>query len=371
MLLAAGCGVGGGEKNLFDIAKFLRLKQVEVFVVVPGEGSLEKELKAIGCSVKIIAFPKVLSLSSLLRLRAYLLSVQPQLVHAHGALPALYGRIANHYAGRQPFIYTIHGAHYLHYSSMIKKFIYIMGERMLVPWTSEFICVCQSDRQSCERARTIDPARTTVIYNGLEPVDPSIFEDSRSRLRSEFNIDSDTGTVLHIARFHYQKGQEFLIQAIPKVIESCDDVRFILVGDGPDFERIKSLSDSYGLSDDKVLFTGTRTDSLELMSASDVFVLSSRWEGLPYTIIEAMMMEKPVVATNVDGIPEAVEDGATGLLVPPQDPSALTAALIESLGDKDASASMGKQGRAVFEERFLLDDMLAKMLAIYDKLLDL
>lgn len=369
LLMAAGCGLAGGEKNLLDIASHFRENGVDVEVISPGPGQLVDELRKIGCKVTIISLPRKFSLSSIFKLQRYLKESSAELIHCHGTLPALYGRIANHYANRIPLVYTIHGAHYLHYPSRIKKALYTLGEKLLARWTSKFICVCQSDFEGCSRAGTIDSAKTMVLYYGIRVFTPAKFEDALAGLRQEFNIMEDSKTILHVARFHYQKGQEFLIKAMPLVLKKEGDAKFILVGDGPSFNEMKDLASRLNLPEDRVVFTGSRNDVFEMLSVSDLFVLSSRWEGLPYTVLEAMLMEKPVVATKVDGIPEAVSDGETGILVQPEDPVGLAEAMLSLLGDGAKRVKMGKAGRKVVEERFRLEQMLGQIEQVYNQLL--
>lgn len=369
LLLAAGSGIGGGEKNLYDIAVFLRHEGIAVSVILPKEGKLRADLEAHGCTATVIPFSTRPSLRAVLAIRAHLRHNDYDLVHCHGSLPAFYGRIANRFAKQIPFVYTIHGAHYLHYDKNIKKALFLNAERLLRNWTTWFICVCQADLEHCAQAGTIIPEKAGVIYYGIEEIEPDKYVEAGQGVRCEFGLAPDTALGLHLARFHYQKGQEYLLEALSQVVKATEKGVFLLVGDGPRFDEMKKLAEALALPEDRVIFTGARTDSYALLAACDFMVLSSRWEGLPFTILEAMNMGRAVVSTDVDGIPEAIEVEANGLLVPEADPDTLAKALISMLEDPERVSRMGAKGREIFQERFVIARMCDEIFSLYEDVL--
>jgi len=142
----------------------------------------------------------------------------------------------------------------------------------------------------------------------------------------------------------------------------------LLVGDGELRSQMEHFVSNSGL-EHSTIFTGERKDVPEILAASDIFVLSSHKEGLPYTIIEAMIAGLPVVATRVGGIPELVEDNVTGFLVPPGGPKTLAKALQNLLDNSDLRHEMGRAGREKALREFNLDDMLRKTRQVYDQVL--
>jgi glycosyltransferase involved in cell wall biosynthesis len=211
--------------------------------------------------------------------------------------------------------------------------------------------------------------KTETIYNGIDlpHFNPRI---DGGIIRSEFKIGKDTkliGTVGHLAPL---KGYEELVGAIGEVLRGGFDVKLAVVGDAiyPHSkryqQRLLSLLDSSGL-EDRVIFTGFREDIQELLASFDIFVLPSRSEGFGRANLEAMAMGKPVISTNVGGVPEVVLDGVTGILVPPGNSNALFRAIVRLLDDPHMRETMGREGRKRVEERFTLQGHVQRIQEIY------
>jgi glycosyltransferase involved in cell wall biosynthesis len=150
----------------------------------------------------------------------------------------------------------------------------------------------------------------------------------------------------------------------------CDfpAARFVIVGDGPQRDELVALARDLGIAD-RVIFAGFRTDVPDLMSAFDLFVLASVFEPFGLVLVEAMALEKPVVASRVNGIPEVVADGEAGLLVPPRDPHALAEAAARLLRDQALARHMGQAGRGRVLARFTVEAMAGKTMALYEEIL--
>jgi glycosyltransferase involved in cell wall biosynthesis len=167
-----------------------------------------------------------------------------------------------------------------------------------------------------------------------------------------------------IGRLAPQKGQDVLLTAL----RALPGVTAVLVGDGPDREKLQAMARDLGV-EDRVLMPGWLEDPRAWLPAFDVFVLPSRVEGLPLAIIEAMLASRPVVAASVDGIPEEVLDGRTGILVPPEDPGTLAEAVGSLLDDPDRRERMGQEGRRFAADSFSVEGMVAAYESLYDELL--
>jgi glycosyltransferase involved in cell wall biosynthesis len=201
------------------------------------------------------------------------------------------------------------------------------------------------------------------VHNGVAPAPPA-----NGGLRAELGLPDGVPLVGEVARLCDVKGQRELIAALAEV----PDARLVLVGD--DLEQGGAFRDALereagraGVRD-RVVFTGPRPDARALIGELDVLALPSWTEGLPLVVLEAMASARPVVATPVGGTPELVEDGETGLLVPPRDPGALAAALRRLLADADLRRRLGEAGERRVRERFSLDAMTGRVLAIYDEI---
>jgi glycosyltransferase involved in cell wall biosynthesis len=211
-----------------------------------------------------------------------------------------------------------------------------------------------------------DPDKVVSIYYGI---DLSPFDSRRDRAAlTEFGVDPDCSVVGTIGRLSWQKAQHDFLHAAAKVKEVVPKTKFILVGEGERRRELEELTATLGLQSD-VVFTGYRADVPAFLRAFDVFVLSSIFEGLPLTILEAMAMSKPIVSTDVDGIPEAIVNGETGLLVPPRDPDALAGAIISVLQNPAMAQTIGPAARRRVEAMFRRDLMVAKTDALYTELL--
>lgn len=217
-------------------------------------------------------------------------------------------------------------------------------------------------------------SRQTRIYYGL---DPKPFEAARAKasgdatLRASIGFAPDDVVFTCVARFAPQKAHDVLLRgfalALQRRAPSDAPLRLLLVGDDPfgdGRERAQALARSLGLGSE-VLFTGVRRDVPELLVQSDVFVMTSLWEGLGLVFLEAMATRLPVLATRVSAVPEVVVDGQTGVLVPPSDPSAVADAMLALARDPGTRRRMGEAGRARVLERFDLDRMVEETLAVY------
>jgi glycosyltransferase involved in cell wall biosynthesis len=200
-----------------------------------------------------------------------------------------------------------------------------------------------------------------VIRNG---VDVAAFDRSPDRaLREAIGGRDGRPVVLVVARLDVQKGHRHLLAAA----RALPDAVFVLAGDGPERSRLEALASDLRLGD-RVRFLGERNDVPALLAACDVFVLPSLYEGLPISVLEAMAARRPVVATAIGGTDEAVVNGQTGLLVPPADPTSLAAAIGRVLRDAELRSRLGDAGRARVAERFSANDMVRRVMDVYELL---
>jgi glycosyltransferase involved in cell wall biosynthesis len=216
----------------------------------------------------------------------------------------------------------------------------------------------------------VSPEKVVTIYNG---VDAENFSTSGTRTTGQvlqpFGIPTDVPLVGSVGRFRPQKGYADLLVAMKQVKENAPTARLLLVGDAELQADLEAKAMSLGL-DEVVTFAGVRTDVPEILTALDVFVLASLWEGMPNAILEAMAAGLPVVATAVGGTPEVVVDGVTGLLVPPRDPTALAQAITRLLDDPDLRQRMGRAGRERVLQHFSVEQMVKRTQTLYEQLLD-
>jgi glycosyltransferase involved in cell wall biosynthesis len=226
-----------------------------------------------------------------------------------------------------------------------------------------FICVSEQDRQRMIEIERIDPAKIVLVRNAV----PAPQETDGAPVRAELGIDDTVKVIGTLCRLSEQKALDVLLRAAKLLTEQVPGVRTLIAGDGPEQARLESLTRELGLTD-SVTFLGRRTDVAEVFAAFDVAVLSSDYEGTPLALMECMGVGRPIVATRVGGVPEMIEDGIHGLLVPPQDPGALSAAIAALLRDSESAEMMGERARERREEEFDVGVAASRIGALYERL---
>ncbi len=230
------------------------------------------------------------------------------------------------------------------------------------------ISVSDAIRDQVRRERRVPEFKTRTIHYG---VDVTRFRPvSGASLRRSLGIPRDAVVFGTVARLTPQKGHRFLIEALPEIVHENPGALFVFAGDGPLRGSLESTASALGVRRN-VLFLGFRRDIVELMGAFDAFILPSLYEGLPNAVLEAMACGKPVIATAVDGTPEAVTHERTGLLVPPRNPSTLAEAVLRFCRDPRRMREMGRNGRRRAVERFGLDRQISAFDELYRKLINL
>jgi len=214
----------------------------------------------------------------------------------------------------------------------------------------------------------LSPDALGVVHSGVDLLRFENLPDNVADLREELRIPTDAPWIGNVAHCADHKGQRYLVAAAPALLERHPNARITIVGDGELLPELKSQALELGVAD-SVTFPGFRTDVVELLGAFDVFCFPSHLEGLGTSVLDAMGMRLPIVATTAGGIPEMIDSGTHGLLVPPKDPAALTDALAWMLEHKDEAATMAAAGRARLEAEFTVEATVEKTLVEYEALL--
>ncbi|RLG46912.1 MAG: hypothetical protein DRN90_05780 [Thermoproteota archaeon] len=237
-----------------------------------------------------------------------------------------------------------------------------LAERMAARVTAKIICVSEHDRQLAIRWKVAKPEQLVVIYNGVEP--QPFLEVDRSYVREKLCLRRSV-VLTFVGRLAPPKDPFTLLMALKALPEGL----LLIVGDGELRSQVERFLQGQDLQD-RVRLLGQRSDIPQILAGSDIFILSSKWEGFPYAIIEAMMAGLPVVATRVGGVEEMVENRKTGYLVPANDPLALTKAIQRLLEEPELRKKMGQAGREKALRTFTLDRMLTQTQKVYEEVLD-
>jgi glycosyltransferase involved in cell wall biosynthesis len=209
----------------------------------------------------------------------------------------------------------------------------------------------------------IPPERLVLLPNGVQAMAPG---DGRA-LRGDLGIRSGDPVVGTVCIIRSEKALDVLVGAAALLREDFPRLRLLIAGDGPDRARVEALTERVGLSD-RVHMTGARTDVPDILAAIDIAVICSDYEGSPRSVLEFMDAGKPIVATDVGGIPEVIEDGVHGVLVPPRDEAALAAALTRLLEDMDRGREMGARARDHCRRELSLDRTVERLQELYEEL---
>jgi glycosyltransferase involved in cell wall biosynthesis len=355
--------IGGGQRHVLSLVEGLDKTIFEVSVACTENGPLVEDLRSRGIAVHPVDMRKGVIHPPLFQLSRLLWRNQIEIMHAHGGVAGVWGRLSAALARTPVRFYTLHGIHYRHYSNPVKRGLFIALERCLAQTTDQIICVAESDRQAGLRRRLFSQDQCTVIRNGIDVPDAET-PGKGKQLRKALGIAVDAPIIGTVGRLHRQKGQWILIQAAREIIRVIPNAKVLLVGDGPLRKRLEKQSSSLGL-DSSIHFLGGRREAIDIIPIFDVFVLPSFWEGLPYSLLEALALERPVVASAVDGIPEVVVHGESGLLVSPGNPRELAEAVIQLLTNKAYAETLGRKGREVVLEGYCLDRMVRETSELY------
>jgi len=351
----------GAEKHVADLLAHLPHEGFLVALGCPGGGDLGDTARGLGLPTFELPIDGGLTPAALRAVRHAIECTNPRVVHVHGARSATFARLCDPLAARR-VVYTVHGVHAGRGASLLRTGL-THFEWTLRHRTAHFVTVCESDAVVGARLGLLAPERTTVIHNGLLLPRAAPKE---GRFREELHIEEQTPLVLSVGRFHPQKDHETLLKAWRAVSTCRPDTVLALVGAGGLENSLRATMRALGLSA-SVRLAQPRADLGEAYVDADIFALSSRYEGLPYVILEAMAYGLPVVSTNVDGIPEAVDDGITGLLAPPRDPTALSGAILRVLSHPNEGRQCGRAGRDKVMRDFSLERMIARIVDVYRK----
>ena len=360
---------GGVAENVAQLALRLGDHGYDVEAAGPMEAITYGRLAAAG--VPVHRLPLVRGYGSpgrdaaaLRALRALISPARHDLVHCHSAKAGVLGRIAARARG-VPAVYSPHAFPFVGEFGAPRRVFATATEWALGrAATAAILCVCEAERELARARRIAPPARLRVVYNGCEPCDEAVEPDAALlALRDQGPLAAS------IAVLRQQKRIDVLIDAAPLVFARVPDARIAIVGDGPLREDLHARAAALGLDrDERFVFLAFEPPSARHLRAVDVFVLSSGWEGLPISVLEALACGVPQVATDVGGTGEAIT-ADTGVLVPPHDPEALAAALTTMLKDPARRRRMAAASRTRHSERFGIDRMVAETAALYDSVL--
>ena len=351
--------IGGLERIVETLYDGLSSRRFEIKIwCLSGGGELAEKFISQKKDIKILNLKSYHNPLNIIRL-ARLINVEKfQIIHTHGYYASVFGRICGFFT-RCPFLIShVHTT----YRNLQKRNFLI--ERMLSIITNKIICCSDAANEYLLSKGKVNPEKTVTIYNGVK--DYKCCND----LQRENNCESDIVRIVMIASLVSNKGHQVLFDATKKV-EACSkkNIRLVIVGEGPLKSDLTKYSKITGI-DDKVDFIGVSENIGNILKNADICVLPTvEREGLGVSLIEAMSFGLPVIGTNVGGIPEVVDDGINGFLVPPMDSDTLADKLKDLIGNKEIRINMGREGRKKYEKKFRSDHMVRRVGDLYESLI--
>ena len=301
---------------------------------------------------------------AMIKLAAFLRRNRIDILHTHLFEPSVIGLLAGLLARTPMRVLT---RHYSDYHTRINKKWHVRLDQLCTRLSHRVIAVSQHTADHLIEMESAPPEKLHTILNGIDFERAKVSgRDAAESIRREFAAE-ESHLLLIIARLHPEKGHSYLFQALPEIRRSVHKpVRLIVAGTGP-FEmayrdEVRALA-----CDDMVSFAGFRRDAPDLMAAADLVILPSVAEAFGLVLTEALYLGTPVVATRVGGIPEIVDDGVDGVLVPPSDSGALARAIVDLLNDPNRRRQMAGAGRERVMNEFRFEDMVRSYEAIYEK----
>lgn len=343
---------------------------------VCSDGPHVPELRSAGYAVETVFISRgmnpIMHLVSLARLYALFRRQRFDLLHVHTPIAALLGRIAGKMAGIRCIVYTAHGFYFHDQMGSFSKFAFICLERIGGKFTDLLFTQSAEDAASAVLLGLLPEGRVIAIGNGVNPLAFKPGDSAvRARVRAEIGIPADAVAIGMVGRMVSEKGYGEFFAAAERIASLRSNVYFVAVGDRLSSDHAGSVDRALAAArnslGERLILTGLRSDIPDLLAALDIFTLPSYREGMPRTIIEAMMMALPVVATNIRGSREEVVAGETGLLVPARNEAELAKALLKLVDAPDMREHMGKAGRAraleLYDERIVVAKQISTIRA--------
>ena len=365
--------LGGAQQNtLFTVAHLDRARFRPILIT--GEpGPLDEEARresgaefhqvpALGRTIRPLA-----DLLAFYRLTRLLRRLKPTIVHTHSSKAGIIGRCAARLAGVPIIIHSIHGFGFTPAQPPLLRSSLIAAERMVGRMTSWFIAVSESTRQQGIDLGLFPPERCSVIRSGI---DLRMFKHTQvdvEKKRRELDLEPDCPVVGMIAPLKPQKAPLDYVRLAALVCRVRPEAQFLLIGDGELRAEVEAAARQHELGS-KFRLLGWRRDIAEILQSLDVFVLTSRWEGLPRVYLEALASGRPIVGTNVDGAAEVVHEGVNGYLVEPGNLDRMAKEILGLLRDPPRAREMGRRGQLISDE-FDIHHMVSRQEEQYSQLL--
>lgn len=364
---------GGAQKYVFDLATSMPKDKFDVTVALGGSGLLIQKLNEGG--IRVLPIPSLArdvntasDLSAFFELLSIFRNERPDVVHLNSAKAGGVGALAARLARVPKIIFTAHGWAFNEERSRLQHFIIKFFSWITVLLSHKTIAVSDAVKNDA-RNWPLMSNKIIVIKNGIKEPEFYTKDDAREKLfaLADTQPTPDAFIIGTIAELHKSKGLQYAIEAFAKLAQKDPNMRYFVLGSGDEKERLDGLVKHYGLQE-RVFLLGFVEDAARFLMAFDVFILPSITEALGLVLLEAGHAGLPVVASNVGGIPEIIEDGKTGILVQSRDSKGLAEAIKKIIDSPTMRTSLGTALHKKVLDDFLSEKALSITLALYEKM---
>lgn len=351
--------LAGGDLVVLNLLKRLDGDKFDPWVICfnevrnPGEPLIIRTAGLMGVKTFMINAGGIFDVGTVKRLKEFVITNRIDILHCHGYKADVIGSLVCKHGGTRK-VTTLHG---WWTGASLKLKLYSLLDIIAIRNFNKIIAVSRPIMDGLLKGG-IPLDRLVCIENGVEV--HGLDKSGARKVRKELQIPEGTTILGMTGRLSKEKGHKYLFSAI----QNMENVIMIVVGSGPLESRLKKLAEDLNITK-KVVFVGFKTNVNDYLAAMDIFLLPSLTEGLPLSLLEAMAAEKPIIASQVGGIPTALEDRKTGLLVKPKDPVALKKAITTFIEDKDLAASLALNARNLAVKRFSLGKMTKTYESLY------
>jgi glycosyltransferase involved in cell wall biosynthesis len=366
--------IGGAEECVVRLAQGLKDRGFEVFVALTDDrGVLADRLRGVPVTTLYRPRPSLVRLPLfvadvilvIVRLRRLMKRLRIDVLQTHLPDSDLLALAAGRLAGVPVRLYTFHSTQFMpqRRKTSFRRRMRLRATRLGAALATRLVAVSGAIADNMVALAGLPRERISVIPNGISPHEFRAGADPDA-VRREFGLTPGQPLIVTVGHLHSYKNQVMLLRAAARVIQSVPEAKFLIAGEGDMRPELEGLRARLGLGN-RVFLPGRRRDVPSLLAAADVFALTSRWEGLPVSVLEAMALARPVVVTRAPGCVEVVTDGLTGFLVDQDDDQTLAGRLIQLLHDPELAADMGRQGLARVEAVYSLEKNLDGLVELF------
>lgn len=354
--------LGGPGKGLIQFLRCGGLEKCDpVMVGFDSNGKADSEfihrMRETGVELELIRQKSVFDTSMIAQIRRIAEVRNIDVYQSHGYKSHVLCLLLKVMTGK-PWVAFVHGWT----TENFKMHLYKWLDMVLIRFADRIVAVSEN---TAGRLGPLIDHKVEIITNGVDEAEYDL-GSAPDVVRNLFGVGDDELLLCTVGRLSPEKGHMFLVDGVARYRDELKDVKFVLVGDGPCRAELEAKVRAHGL-DDRILFAGYSRDMASYYAAMDGLVLPSLSEGMPNVALEAMLFGKPVVATRVGGVPEVVQEGVTGFMVPGGDSDSLGRGIVRFITDRERMKEMGKRGKDVVKERFEPYNRANSIVEVYNR----